>query len=162
REPPDCARVPCRLPRPASARRDRGAGRGCCLAGHAVAISLLRPPSRPQVAAVWHNACVTCPACGTPRRPGARFCAECGARLDTGCPSCGAAVSPDQKFCAECGTRLSDVAAMVPAAAAAPRPEPRFAAPSGYTPPHLVERILKDRAALMGERKQVTVLFADV
>jgi class 3 adenylate cyclase/tetratricopeptide (TPR) repeat protein len=38
----------------------------------------------------------------------------------------------------------------------------RFATPSGYTPAHLAERILKDRAALRGERKQVTVLFADV
>jgi class 3 adenylate cyclase/tetratricopeptide (TPR) repeat protein len=38
----------------------------------------------------------------------------------------------------------------------------RFAAPQAYTPPHLAERILKDRGALSGERKQVTVLFADV
>ncbi|MGH7321810.1 MAG: adenylate/guanylate cyclase domain-containing protein [Candidatus Rokuibacteriota bacterium] len=41
-------------------------------------------------------------------------------------------------------------------------PAPRYAAPSSYTPSHLADRILKDRTALQGERKHVTVLFADV
>src|SRR5262249_8648029 len=31
-----------------------------------------------------------------------------------------------------------------------------------YTPPHLVEKILTAKSALEGERKQVTVLFADL
>jgi hypothetical protein len=35
-------------------------------------------------------------------------------------------------------------------------------APLSYTPPHLAEKILTSRAALEGERKQVTVLFADL
>src|SRR5207237_861421 len=35
-------------------------------------------------------------------------------------------------------------------------------APEAYTPKHLAERILNSRAALEGERKQVTVLFADL
>ena len=38
----------------------------------------------------------------------------------------------------------------------------RFAAPAIYTPKHLAERILTSKAALEGERKQVTVLFADL
>jgi class 3 adenylate cyclase/tetratricopeptide (TPR) repeat protein len=38
----------------------------------------------------------------------------------------------------------------------------RRAAPQAYTPPHLAARILRERRALTGERKQVTVLFADV
>ncbi len=38
----------------------------------------------------------------------------------------------------------------------------RFAAPEAYTPKHLAERILTSKAALEGERKQVTVLFADL
>jgi len=40
--------------------------------------------------------------------------------------------------------------------------EPRFQAPHLYTPKHLAEKILTSRAALEGERKQVTVLFADL
>ncbi len=43
-----------------------------------------------------------------------------------------------------------------------PQPVARFASPRGYTPAHLADRILKERGALEGERKQVTVLFADV
>jgi class 3 adenylate cyclase len=49
--------------------------------------------------------------------------------------------------------------AALPAAAAAPAPA---SAPLGYTPPYLAEKILISRSALEGERKQVTVLFADV
>src|SRR5215468_4524701 len=48
---------------------------------------------------------------------------------------------------------------------AAPRlpPPPEQAhAPLTYTPPHLAEKILTSRTALEGERKQVTVLFADL
>jgi class 3 adenylate cyclase/tetratricopeptide (TPR) repeat protein len=85
------------------------------------------------------------------QRPAARFCEQCGARLDAACPSCGAAVTPGAKFCGACGAAVG----------AAPAPA-RFDSPQAYTPAHLAERILKDRSALAGERKQVTVLFADV
>jgi class 3 adenylate cyclase/tetratricopeptide (TPR) repeat protein len=44
-----------------------------------------------------------------------------------------------------------------------PAPGPsRFASPESYTPKHLAEKILTSKAALEGERKQVTVLFADL
>jgi class 3 adenylate cyclase len=39
---------------------------------------------------------------------------------------------------------------------------PRFASPETYTPKHLAEKILTSKSALEGERKQVTVLFADL
>src|SRR5262249_20991471 len=35
-------------------------------------------------------------------------------------------------------------------------------APESYTPKHLAEKILTSKSALEGERKQVTVLFADL
>ncbi len=38
----------------------------------------------------------------------------------------------------------------------------RFASPESYTPKHLAEKILTSKSALEGERKQVTVLFADL
>jgi class 3 adenylate cyclase len=50
-------------------------------------------------------------------------------------------------------------AASLPAPAAAPAPT---SAPLAYTPPYLAEKILTSRSALEGERKQVTVLFADL
>jgi class 3 adenylate cyclase/tetratricopeptide (TPR) repeat protein len=56
-----------------------------------------------------------------------------------------------QKFCGECGTPLR--------ASAEPA---KFGSAQSYTPRHLAEKILTSRAALQGERKQVTVLFADM
>jgi class 3 adenylate cyclase/tetratricopeptide (TPR) repeat protein len=97
-----------------------------------------------------------CPACQTDNRAGMKFCEECGARLDAACPACGAAVSAGKKFCGSCG------AALHPGPQATPTEPASFESPQAYTPAHLAERILQDRAALSGERKQVTVLFADV
>jgi class 3 adenylate cyclase len=94
---------------------------------------------------------MTCPQCGCENATGIKFCGECGTRLAGVCSSCGAANAPGQKFCGECGARLSPVAA----SSTSPRPE-------AYTPKHLAERILTSRAALEGERKQVTVLFANL
>jgi class 3 adenylate cyclase/tetratricopeptide (TPR) repeat protein len=55
------------------------------------------------------------------------------------------------KFCFECATP-----------AGAPGSQRRLASPEAYTPKHLAERILTSKTALEGERKQVTVLFADL
>jgi class 3 adenylate cyclase/tetratricopeptide (TPR) repeat protein len=116
---------------------------------------------------------MVCPACRAETRPGTRFCEECGARLELACPACGAAIPADKKFCGACGTPLGARASGPAAApgrrpaqarepAARPGPGPiRDVSPAAYTPAHLAERILKDRSALAGERKQVTVLFAD-
>lgn len=110
-----------------------------------------------------------CASCGAASRPEARFCSACGARLSLACPSCGASIAPEEKFCSQCGAPLLPGTAGAPAPAVepsvrapAPVAGPPHQAPSGYTPPHLARRILHDRAVLEGERKQVTVLFADV
>jgi class 3 adenylate cyclase len=72
------------------------------------------------------------------------------------CARCGAQLSPAAKFCSECGHPASRAAPSNPA------PSDRFGAPDAYTPKHLAEKILTSKAALEGERKQVTVLFADL
>jgi class 3 adenylate cyclase/tetratricopeptide (TPR) repeat protein len=95
-----------------------------------------------------------CPRCEADTSDGAKFCIECGASLRPRCAQCGADVLPRAKFCAECGTPLT---AQTPAPPAAPPPSPLR-----YTPGYLAEKILTSRAALEGERKQVTVLFADL
>src|SRR5262245_55042984 len=94
-----------------------------------------------------------CPRCQAENRAGRRFCAECGVPLALPCSSCGYSNEPEEKFCGGCGVPLS-VAPQVPA--------PRLSAPQSYTPGYLVEKILTSRAALEGERKQVTVMFADL
>jgi class 3 adenylate cyclase len=93
-----------------------------------------------------------CPACGHENREGAKFCRGCGASFQSACPKCGANLSPEDRFCDSCGHRLGQ---QTPAAVEPPDPR-------SYTPKHLAEKILTSRAALEGERKQVTVLFADV
>ncbi|HSJ99324.1 MAG TPA: adenylate/guanylate cyclase domain-containing protein [Myxococcota bacterium] len=94
-----------------------------------------------------------CPRCGHPGVPGARFCGACGERLPVpGCAACGAANPPEHRFCHACGAAL----------AAAGPPPVASGDPRSYTPRHLAERILTSRAALEGERKHVTVVFADV
>jgi hypothetical protein len=80
------------------------------------------------------------------------------------CPRCGAENQPAFKFCGQCGTALP--ALSLPGADTAGDPaqlaRPPEAQRQGYTPPHLAEKILRSRSALEGERRQVTVLFADM
>jgi class 3 adenylate cyclase len=92
-----------------------------------------------------------CPKCQHENIFEARFCEECAAPLARACVNCGSQVSSTAKFCPQCGHALQPVA-----------DHPRFASPRSYTPQHLVDKILTSRAALEGERKQVTVLFADI
>ena len=103
-------------------------------------------------------ASVQCPGCRHENRASAKFCDECGATLPRACPACGASARAGAKFCDECGQPLTAASAPAPRAAA---PERGAAAPASYTPRHLAEKILVSRAAIEGERKQVTVLFAD-
>ncbi len=99
-----------------------------------------------------HHAAIACPRCHAenPRRH--RFCSECGQSLLPACPRCGFAREPDARFCGGCGEPLS-----APAPAGG-----RFASPEAYTPRHLAEKIRTSRATLVDERKQVTVLCADL
>ena len=95
---------------------------------------------------------MNCRRCRQDNPPGAKFCSGCGARLEAVCPACGHGNAPGSRFCNECGTPL----------AASPAPATTVASPRSYTPPYLAEKILTSRHAVEGERKQVTVLFADV
>src|SRR5262245_52944020 len=94
---------------------------------------------------------MTCPRCQHENPATVKFCGECGARLDVACAACRARNPASNKFCHECGTPLGSKAA-----AGTPT------SPESYTPKHLAEKILISKAALEGERKQVTVLFADL
>jgi predicted ATPase/class 3 adenylate cyclase len=92
-----------------------------------------------------------CAECQQENPVGARFCGECGARLAPACPGCGATHRPGQAFCWACGTRILPLTSATTAGT-----------PGSHIPRHLAERILTSKAALEGERKQVTVLFADL
>jgi Double zinc ribbon/Adenylate and Guanylate cyclase catalytic domain len=93
---------------------------------------------------------MNCPSCQAALPEDAAFCGHCGGALrsERVCTRCGRSNSPAMRLCLGCGSPLSP---------AAPAQAPRT-----YTPHHLVEKILTSRSALEGERKQVTVLFADL
>src|SRR5439155_1578632 len=94
-----------------------------------------------------------CARCRHESPAGAKFCAECGAPMALDCARCRTRLPPQAKFCPECAH---------PVGTPAPAAETRFVSPADYTPKHIAEKILGSRGALQGERKQVTVLFADL
>src|SRR6266850_47832 len=97
-----------------------------------------------------------CSKCAHENRTGAKYCEECGAHLASMCANCGAKLSPVAKFCSECSHPAGTAALSTSSSS------PRFGAPEAYTPRHLAEKILTSKAALEGERKHVTALFADL
>lgn len=92
-----------------------------------------------------------CPACHAEAVPGALACAQCGQELAQACPACGTPHGPTQKFCGECGSLLRHPSGR--ALDAAPGVD------SGLLP---LPPAAPAPAAPASERKQVTVLFADI
>jgi len=76
---------------------------------------------------------------------------KCGTGLTLTCAKCNTELPTGAAFCFACGQPV----------ATAPGGQ-RFTSPEAYTPRHLAEKILTSKSALEGERKQVTVLFADL
>jgi hypothetical protein len=93
-----------------------------------------------------------CPRCQHPNSAVAKYCENCGVSLTRNCRNCGSTLSVAANFCPQCGQPAAD-----PSPSAS-----RFASPDSYTPKHLSQKILTSKSALEGERKQVTVLFADL
>ena len=91
---------------------------------------------------------MNCPQCQSPSPEGARFCGDCGTHFGLTCPTCRNPVALGKRFCHSCGALLTDSSG--------------HTSPGSYTPKHLADRILTSRNAIEGERKQVTVLFADL
>ena len=89
---------------------------------------------------------MTCPACLRAVSPGSEFCSHCGVKLHGPCWRCGATNRVGDHACVQCGE------AVAPQGMREARPAPR----------HHVKQILESRRALEGERKVVTVLFADL
>jgi class 3 adenylate cyclase len=90
-----------------------------------------------------------CDHCDEANRAEARFCDSCGSPLAVTCPACSARLRPQARFCDGCGTPVAKASS-------------ETSSPRDYTPRHLADKILGSRSAIEGERKQVTVLFADV
>lgn len=94
-----------------------------------------------------------CPRCGCVNSQERKFCGTCGEELVLRCPRCGFENALQDSFCGGCGRDFGAVPGPSPLDALSSRP---------YTPKFLSDEILKTRSAVEGERKVVTVLFADV
>jgi class 3 adenylate cyclase len=94
---------------------------------------------------------VNCASCGRENRADAVFCDGCGVGLTRGCENCGRELRAGAQFCDGCGRAVTEAGFFNDTATT-----------EIYTPKHLADKILQCKSALEGERKQVTVLFADV
>jgi len=91
-----------------------------------------------------------CPKCQHENPDEAKFCIKCGNPMEFHCPKCGANTPVSGDFCMECGRLLKEA------------PPVDYSQPQSYTPKHIKDKILTTRSAIEGERKLVTVFFADV
>jgi len=96
---------------------------------------------------------VKCSRCGHENPEEARFCAQCGNQLDKTCPVCSAPVRPDDRFCNNCGNSLT-----------AQSPTTAERDHTAYAPDEMLTKITEARSehAMRGERRTVTMLFADI
>src|SRR5262249_40891229 len=91
-----------------------------------------------------------CPTCEHENLVTAKFCEQCAAPLARQCANCATEFSATANFCPQCGCPVGLAE------------DPRSGSPQGYAPLHLVNKIFATKTAVEGERKQVTVMFADV
>jgi hypothetical protein len=92
-----------------------------------------------------------CPACSYHNADDAKFCAQCGTNLAVICGVCGTAAERGAAFCTNCGAALPDEQGATSELAR-------------YLPQELLNKLESARAgrAMQGERRTVTMLFADI
>jgi len=100
-----------------------------------------------------------CPKCQTENPTTGKFCHGCGAKLLLVCTECNGENSPSDRFCGGCGHNLTQTSAAPPKELSF---DEKIAKIQKYLPSGITEKILSQRGKIEGERKQVTVLFADM
>ena len=100
-----------------------------------------------------------CPKCQFENVDGAKFCNECGCKLEISCPDCSKINPPGSKFCNECGHNFTTPSEPVVKELSFDEKIDKI---QRYLPKGLTEKILSQREKIEGERKQVTVMFCDM
>ena len=97
---------------------------------------------------------LTCSNCSHENPVEAKFCENCGQKLFRTCPNCGSTNKAEAKFCLNCGEPLEP---SIPTREKTRLSELRQSAPAG-----LKEKMRASSSQIEGERKPVTILFADI
>jgi len=100
-----------------------------------------------------------CPSCQHENPDDAKFCNECAHKLELICPACGKVNPLGSKFCNECAHDLSIPSEPVPKELSF---DEKIEKIQKYLPKGITEKILSQRDKIEGEKKQVTVMFADM
>jgi len=100
-----------------------------------------------------------CPKCQSENPESAKFCVECGGKLEIICPKCDFSNSASFKFCAKCGHNLTLPSEPPPKDLSF---DEKIEKIQRYLPEGITEKILSQRNKIEGERKQVTVMFCDM
>ena len=100
-----------------------------------------------------------CPSCQHENPEGAKFCNGCGNKLEVACPACNQINPPGSRFCNECGHKLTQPSEPAPKELSF---DEKIKKIQKYLPKGLTDKILSQRDKIEGEKKQVTVMFADM
>lgn len=100
-----------------------------------------------------------CPGCQFENPKTAKFCVECGGKLEILCPDCGFSNLSSFKFCGECGHNLTLIEEPAPKELSF---DEKIEKIQRYLPKGLTEKILSQKDRIEGERKHVTVMFCDM
>jgi class 3 adenylate cyclase len=99
-----------------------------------------------------------CPGCQFDNREGAKFCIECGNKLEINCPKCRHLNPPESKFCEECGHNLREPKEAPPKDASGPAD----AMPTAARSDALASAPEAEAHRIDAERRQLTVMFCDL
>jgi ABC-type oligopeptide transport system substrate-binding subunit/class 3 adenylate cyclase len=97
---------------------------------------------------------ISCNNCAFENPEDAKFCQNCGNPLMLPCPACNTLNSAGVKFCKNCGHALTETTTT--------DQEPRLKALKDAAPKILQEKLRAAKSEIDGERKPVTILFADI
>jgi len=100
-----------------------------------------------------------CPGCQFENPEGAKFCNQCGKKIELTCQECGKVNPPGSGFCNECGHNLILPQEPIPQEQSF---DEKLNKIQRYLPKGLTEKILAQKERIEGERKQVTVMFCDM
>lgn len=103
-----------------------------------------------------------CSKCDFENSAEAKFCGECGSKIESLCPECNSPNPASHKFCNECGQKLTAVQQSPKPISKTLSDADNLAKVQKYLPKGIAEKILAQKGRIDGERKQVTVMFCDL